>query len=196
MSAVTCSFEDVKGILNRTIARSRKIKARSKGESDWKNLAGLSPSALRTRTRNGGNGRPNLSRACCLEAESDSSSSESEWNESSAEDSYCSTDDEEDEAELAKEKEKPPASRVIVEVDLLTKAFEANAICQQCAGPVSLDVKTVCLTSSLVVTCNNVNCGYVFHGDQPAATTIHKDTNDNRERSTDYCNTQLFTIRD
>jgi hypothetical protein len=175
-------------------------------DSDWKNLAGLSPSLKTTRTRNGGNGRPDLKKRMRLinllqDSSSSSSSSasvssgsgsESDWNACSDEDSYCSSDEAADEIQLVKETTKPPATRVILEVDALTKAFEANAICQECAGSVSLDVNTMCLASSLVVTCDNVNCGYVFHGEQPAPTKVHEETLDKRERSTDYAVNVLY----
>jgi hypothetical protein len=120
-------------------------------------------------------------------------SSDSEWYSSSDEEDL-DDDDEEDEDLIVKETEKPPASRIKLEIDALTKAFESHAICKSCNGSVSLEVKTTCVASSVFVTCNNVNCGYIFHGDPASATTVHENTRDERERSTDYAANVLYVI--
>lgn len=160
--------------------------------NQWKNLAGMSPTATtRTRTRHAGNGRPDLNRRMLEDMSLESkSSSESEWYSSSSSDEEC----EEEEEQLLKEIEKPPASRIILEVDALTKAFEGHAICKSCNGSVSLQVKTTCLASSVYIHCNNSNCGYIFHGDRAAATTLHEMTRDERERSTDYAANVLYVV--
>jgi hypothetical protein len=162
-------------------------------ESDWNLLAGLSATAPTTRTRNGGNGRPSMNRRRMMLEDDSSSSSDSEWYSSSDEEGE-EEDDAEDEELIVKETEKPPASRIILEVDALTKAFEMHSICKACSGSVSLEVKTTCLASSVYVTCNNVQCRYIYHGDTAAPTTLHENTRDERVRSTDYAANVLYVL--
>ena len=85
-------------------------------EPDWK----LSRNSATTRTRYGGNGRPDLRRRKALEEVSESE--DSEWSQS-----YGSEEREED-LYLGK----PEATRVIVEVSAITKAFEENCSCPRC----------------------------------------------------------------
>jgi hypothetical protein len=161
-------------------------------ESDW-NLAGLSSTAPTTRTRHGGNGRPTLHRRWMMEVEEEeeeSVASDSSYN-SSDEESCTSEELDDDVLALT---EKPPATRVILEVDSLTKAVETNSICKECNGSLALVVKTTCLASSIVLSCCNSDCGFVYHAEQPAATTIHERTNDNRERNTDYAANVMYVV--
>jgi hypothetical protein len=167
-------------------------------ETDWK-LPGLSPSsAPRSRTRKNGHGRPDLNMA--RRRFEEMSLSDEEFSDSDAEWS-CSDDDsdsqqaKEDEKLLRKEREKPPATRVIVEAEALTDLFEANCVCKICSGSVTLQVNTLCLATSLVITCNNSKgCGHVVHGVQPAGTTVHERSLDNFERSTDYAANVLYVL--
>jgi hypothetical protein len=170
-------------------------------ESGWR-LPGLCSPVTGPRRPRNGNGvrRPELLSQARLRLEELSlsdevSSSDGEWKEwSSEEGSYCVFQEAEDEKQLLKEREKPPATRVIVEVNALTRLFEGNVYCPQYAGSITLEVKTLCLASSLVVSCNDVNCGFVLHGDPPATTTVHERVRDYRERSTNYAANVLYVL--
>jgi hypothetical protein len=93
-------------------------------ESNWANLPGINGSLTLSRTRGGGNGRPNLGKqnAYCqpVRVANLESSDSSYLQEESA--SSSEGKDEEEEEEDAK---KPPASRVILEVSALTKLRKA-----------------------------------------------------------------------
>jgi hypothetical protein len=79
--------------------------------------------------------------------------------------------------------------------DALVEAFESNARCKECnrEGTLSMTVKTVCLASSLVISCTNRACGYIFHA-KPAAQASVAVKRDNRERSTDYAINVLYVL--
>jgi hypothetical protein len=70
----------------------------------------------------------------------------------------------------------------------------AELACPRCAGPMKVNLRTVCIASSLGLECLNEACGYLFHAAPPAATSIHLARNDNFERSTDYAVNVLYVL--
>jgi hypothetical protein len=94
---------------------------------------------------------------------------------------------------LVEERNKPPASRVILEVSMLTNMFEKLCVCPQCGGKLSMSIKTVCSASSLVMSCpNGWKCGFIMYSDPPAA--VNLDNLDNREGSTDFAINVLYVV--
>jgi hypothetical protein len=152
----------------------------SNREDDW-NLNGKGSCTPPTRTRNGGNGRPNLTKRHWNEP---SESKDSEWTSPSLE------SDESDESVI--EPTKPPASRVIVEVESLKSTMEGNCRCKKCYKSVDVSLRTVCLATSIMITCKDVNCGFIYYSDPPAQVAI--ESPDNRERSTDYAINSLYVL--
>ena len=155
-------------------------------ESDW-NLPGSATPT--TRTRHGGNGRPHLARKDLFDA--------------SSSDHDDQTDNEEEEEDVSEEEanliapdnnKKPPASRVTLEVDSLTKMMEELGVCQDCNGPVEVTLKTTCLATSVKAICKDPGCAYILHSNPPAPTTVHDSNNDNYERSTDYAINVLYVL--
>lgn len=166
------------------VNESNKLKAK---ESDW-NLAGIDGSLARTRTRHSGQGRPNLKRredAWPVEVVNLESSDSEYLHESS---SSSEDDGEEDEDEG----KKPPASRVILEVSALVSMFQKLCLCPQCGGQLSMSLKTVCIATSMVMTCDRRKCGFIHYSDPPAP--VNLDSKDNRERSTDYAINVLYVV--
>jgi hypothetical protein len=165
------------------VNESNKLRAK---ESDW-NLAGVSGLLTASRTRHSGHGRPNLQRqdasygheVVILE------SSDSEY----LHESSSSLEDDEEGVEEAR---KPPASRVILEVSTLTSMFEKLCLCPTCGGKLTMSLKTVCLATSMVMTCNMRKCGFIHYSEPPAQVNI--DSKDNRERSTDFAINILYVV--
>jgi len=89
---------------------------------------------------------------------------------------------------------KPPATQVILEVDSLTKIIYELSKCPECKGPIDIEIKTTCIASHVKAACLNVDCGYILHSDPPAPTTIHKKSNDNYNRNTDYAVNVLYIL--
>jgi hypothetical protein len=160
-------------------------------EDDW-NLHGGSSSATTSSSRTrSGRVVPGFAEVT-LDCMSTSSGSDYESEES--ESSLVETSDDDAMEVVEEEPPKPPASRIIVEVDSLTKAFAANAKCKSCNEALAFEVKTTCIASNVILSCTSRKCGYVFHSDPPAATTLHAGTNDKRERSTDYAINVLYVL--
>ena len=92
--------------------------------------------------------------------------------------------------------EKPPTNRVILEVASLKKAFEDNSVCPLCKSKVEIAVDSVCLASSISLSCSNQLCGYIYHGDPPAKANIRVRNFpfDNRERNTDYAINIIYVL--
>jgi hypothetical protein len=152
-------------------------------ESDW-NLAGVSGSLMSTRTRNSGQGRPNLQylmqrrEAYCSPVREVVvlESSDSEY----LQESSSSSEDDKDQ-----ELKKPPALQVILEVSQLTELFDKLCNkCPSCGGKLSMALKTTCLATSMITTCTMRKCGFIHYSTPPAAATV--DNKDRKERSTDY----------
>ena len=152
-----------------------------------------------TRTRNGGLGRPTLKKKVLFEQ---SSSSSDEFSSEDLEDDHSSTtSNEEDdtlsegEAEPREEEvspKKPPSTRVIVEVESVTTSFEKHCRCLECGGPVEMTMRTIFIATSLMITCKDPKCAYVFHSIPPALVDV--ESSDNHERSTDYAVNILYVI--
>jgi hypothetical protein len=108
-----------------------------------------------------------------------------------AETSSSSEDDVE--GVLLVEERKPLASRVILEVSMLMNMFEKLCVCPQCGGKLLMSIKTVCIASSLVMSCPNGRmCGFIMYSDPPAA--VNLDNLDNRECSTDFAINVLYVV--
>jgi hypothetical protein len=164
-------------------------------ESDWSKLPGIDGSLTASRTRYSGQGRPNLHRqqeAYCQPVRSRrvvvnlESSSDSEYMQESSSSS-------EEEVEDEDEGKKPPASRVILEVSALTSMFGKLCHCPTCGGKLTLSLKTTCLATSMLMTCDTRKCGFIHYSDPPAPVNI-KNGKDNRERSTDYAINVLYIV--
>jgi hypothetical protein len=105
---------------------------------------------------------------------------------------HVNGEDEENEVPLEEEEQptrerlvKPSHNRVVMEVDQIDKAI-ASLACRDCGEAVKVTIKTVCVASSIGLECTNEECGFIYHPEAPAGTTIHLARGDNFERSTDY----------
>ena len=137
----------------------------SSSHNGW-NLAGIS-TPPQSRTRNGGNGRPNLAQPPrALLYDSDESSYSYETDSDSDLSEHVTVDT----------VEKPPTSRVLLEVTSLRKAFEANCVCPLCQSKVDFTID--------------------YHGDDPAKANIQVRNFpfDNRERNTDYAINIIYVL--
>ena len=169
----------------------------------WK-LFGTSGVAItRTRTRNGGSGRPAMFR----QEPSNGDFDEDEDSTYEEEDDEME-EEEEDELEevaeeikevsdlepLEEEMKKPTFTRVILEAKALNEVFESHCKCPQCGEQLKMEVKTICIASSIRLTCVNLNCSYVHYGNSPSAANIGDADQDNRERMTDYAINILYVL--
>ena len=144
-------------------------------ESDDWNLPGSS--ATTTRTRNAGSGRNRLKKQRLF---GDSSSSD---DESKDEESDGNNDEEAPSAEKEDDTTaKPTATRVILEVSQVKEAIAACCKCDECGGPMAVQIDTNCLASTLTVSCTDPECGFVHEGEPPASTTVHESNNDTYDR--------------
>jgi hypothetical protein len=166
---------------------------------DWK-LAGSSGPAVLTRTRGGGNGRPDIGgRIQRLLSFQEEAIDVDEEVESSA---MASLDPQEDEDLLVEEDSdvdddededgKPSSSRVILEVKALRNLLRKHCVCPECGGPLESSLDTTCLATSVSLECPNSDCGYLFLGDGPAGTKIKHQ--DKRERMSDYALNLLYVL--
>jgi len=174
-------------IINRA-TESRKL---TNKEEDWQ-LHGLAVAS--TRTRHGGKGRPNLKRKQFF----DSSTTESDEDDECDPDEASSESDSDLSEAEANERDgpvkKPPATRVTLEVASLKKMMDELSKCQDCSGPLDVEIKTTCIASQVKATCKDVNCGCILHSDPPAPTTMHENSNDNYNRNTDYAVNVLYVL--
>jgi hypothetical protein len=157
-------------------------------EEDWQGLVVGAVTA--SRTRGGGNGRPSLERASFGVSETvvlDDSDSNTTGSGSDADDE--SSDDE----TVSKVAQKPPHTRVLLEVSHLKSVF-AKYPCPECMEPLELKIRTVCIASNLELICNNKECSYVSNFDRPCTTTIHVDERCSYERMTDYAANVLYVL--
>ena len=152
-------------------------------ESDWK----LAYGALAiTRTRGGGHGRPDLNRmrrtalAPCSSGDESSDSGGEDSEEEAEEDEEPSTT-------------KPEHTRVILEIGHIENAFK-ELRCPHCQSSIKLTLRTVCIATSIGIECQNENCGYLYHGEQPSVTNIHAELKDSYERSSDYAINVLYVL--
>jgi hypothetical protein len=147
----------------------------AKGEEDWR-IVSAPEDPNHGRTRGGGNRR-----AAVVIVDSDSSSNEEEQEEPDV----VQEAEVEEGAVVARKKEKPSNNRVVLELDQIDKVFGQLA-CRDCVDPVKVTVRNICIATSIGIECMNEECGFLYHPEPPAATTIHLDRPDNFERSTDY----------
>jgi hypothetical protein len=104
---------------------------------------------------------------------------------------------EEDEEVIGNKKKttkKPSASHAILEVEALAKASAVPKGCLKYSGPIDLLVKTVCIASSVILTCKDLTCTFVYHGDAASGTTLHVNNRDNFNRMTDYALNVKYVI--
>jgi hypothetical protein len=112
-------------------------------------------------------------------------SSDSEYAQESSSSSQDDVEEQED--------KKPPALRVILEVSTLTAMFEKLCACPQCGGKLVMSLKTTCFATSMIMSCNlTCKCGFIHYSDPPAP--VNLDTQDNRERSTNYAITNVLYV--
>jgi hypothetical protein len=170
-------------------------------QEGW-NLAGGAVAAATamptSRTRNGGNGRPSLVKRTIFEL-----TSESEEDVVAVEEDSAVSSEEEEEAEEEEEKEeekeeeaavkkKPPAHRIILETSALADLIANNCHCSECLGPVDISYKTICLATTIELTCRDELCGYVYHSPAPSAASLGDVVR--RERSTDYAINIMYVL--
>jgi hypothetical protein len=97
---------------------------------------------------------------------------------------------------LVRRPPKAENTRVLIEVAQLEKVFDQLG-CPNCGEPLKMSVQTVCVATSIGMECTSQECTYLFHPQQPVATTIHgteDDKDDNYERSTDYAVNVLYVL--
>jgi hypothetical protein len=161
-----------------TVKESRRLSNR---ESDW-NLPGGS-GLTGSRTRRDGKQK---------EPPPPSSSSDGAWD---TEDEEDETEEEDEEAEMKLwQKEKPPHKRVIMEVMHVHEAFDKFSKCPECMGPLVLDLNTVCIATSINISCMNPDCEFMSYSPEGgiAETTMHQ--GDNFKRMTDYALNVLYVV--
>jgi hypothetical protein len=152
-------------------------------EDDWK-LNGDVVNTPPTRTRKGGHRRPKLVKDSPeVVVVTDARNSQSATtvttlsllsDESDIEDSDWTPTNEEDSLDSKEELVgKPSATRVILEVSSVKALMEKTCRCLQCNGSVEVFLRTVCIATSVMVSCKNLRCGFVA-----------------------YCNTQLSSFHD
>jgi hypothetical protein len=146
-----------------------------------------------TRTRGGGNGRPDLDSVArkrgdyaIVDLVNDEGKESDESNDSSEE-------EEEDVAEPPTKIVKPMHTRVILEVSQLQQAFR-DFPCPDCGEALELNLRTVCIATSIQLICNNQECSYVSNFDKPCPTTMHEEDRGDYERMTDYAVNVLYVL--
>jgi hypothetical protein len=192
-------------VAGRTVnARLERNKLASR-DTGW-NLNGSSTSVARSQTRGNGMVRPILIKAWFGESRSESEKEvecinldnveeKEELVEEIPQQQPVETEEEpEQAAHISKKKVKPSASRAILEVEALAKAFAATKGCPDCGSVINLEVKTVCLASSVILTCKDLLCSFVYHGDAASATILHVKDNNNFDRMMDYDVNVLYVV--
>jgi hypothetical protein len=140
-------------------------------EDDWQAHLCAADLSL-TRTRFGGQGRSNLARknddrvTLSVDSSLDVSISSEEQEED---------DDDELSEDESEKKVKPEASRVFLEVDALTATLKENCRCSECKSEVEVEMKTVCLATSIELTCTNPRCGLIYYSNPPAQVKRYDD---------------------
>jgi hypothetical protein len=149
-------------------------------ETDWK-LPGDGNTA--TRTRGGGKRKERPIHP------PSSSSSDEEWEYEGDEE-----EDEDDEEEMMLLQRKPLHQRVILEVKHVEEALVKFSKCPECGGVLHVTLNTICITTSIIMSCKNSDCEFVTFKPrgQCAQTSIHE--TDNFERMTDYALNVLYVL--
>jgi hypothetical protein len=88
---------------------------------------------------------------------------------------------------------KPTHTRVILEVSMLQQAF-ANYPCPECNRMLKLNIRTLCIASSIELVCKNKNCSNLCDFHRPATTKIHANECHKHEKMTDYALNVLFVL--
>jgi hypothetical protein len=155
-------------------------------EDDWKLVGATSTGFPTTRTRGGGSGRPNMNRKIAEEISSDSEEDVvvMETHVDDADNELSSDEEVDPEEEDEVSTKKPRYNRIIIETNALNDIIANNCHCSECMGPVDIEYKTICLATTIELTCKNVLCGYVYHSLPPAKARLGNLVN--RERSTDF----------
>ena len=166
-------------------------------QSGWN----LATGTMQTRTRHGGNGRPDLMAAAQRlsfhhGSDTDSSFFLDEEEDAAAADDGGDDDESVDESLSSFSEEKPMTKRAILEVESLSKLFENHCACPICKKPLTLLIDSICLASSMTAVCSTRGCGYVAHGDPPAKANIQVRNFpfDRRERTTDYAINIIYAL--
>jgi hypothetical protein len=168
-------------------------------ENDWNLVAA---SASLSRTRGGGNGRPNLDafreRMCISEVGPEDASDVGESITTSGSSATTTGTSVASSDSSARRRLKPSHSRVILEVDHIEKVFEKLG-CPKCGGPIKASVQTVCISPSIGFECMDKACSFSHEAEKPSSTSIHADSNANskstsHERSTDYAINVLYVL--
>jgi hypothetical protein len=81
---------------------------------------------------------------------------------------------------------------VIVDAEGLKATLQHNVRCQRCEGPVEVSLKTTCLATKIMIFCKNARCGFIYYS--PPLEQVEIESEDKRERSTDYCINILFVL--
>jgi hypothetical protein len=71
--------------------------------------------------------------------------------------------------------------------------MEKSCRCPECNGTVEMQVKTICLASSVMLCCKDEDCGYIDQSELPASAKIGE-AMDERGRSTDYAVNALYVL--
>jgi hypothetical protein len=163
-------------------------------EEDW-NLVTASGSL--SRTRGGGNGRPNVERArqrkesmFIEEIGPEDVVEVAESITTAASVTVASLTS--SEGTSRRSSSKPNHSRIILEVDHIEKVFDELG-CPKCGGPIKTSLRTVCISSRIGFECIDRDCGFSHNAEEPSTTTIHADSKYN-ERSTDYAINVLYFL--
>jgi hypothetical protein len=171
-----------------TRGTKREASRLSNKETDWMLDGGTAGKA--TRTRGGGKRRPPQSSSSS--SSSSSSEDDDEWEYEG--DNEDEEHNDEDEAQLLKEKEKPEHERVIVELKHVQDALEQFSKCPECKEPLRANVDTICITTSISLSCSNEACEFIAYSPgRCAKTVVHKDDK-NYERMTDYALNVLYVV--
>jgi rubredoxin len=159
-------------------------------ESDW-NIVGYNGQRVTSRTRFGGQGRPNLVKKVVNKEEydTDSDADDSDWE---SEDEETSSEEEDEDSEEEEPTTKPEATRVIVEVASLQDALQKHCVCPECKGALDMSIKTLCLATMLRMTCPC--CGYIYYSNPPPSKAEIGERIDDQERSTDYAINVLYAL--
>jgi hypothetical protein len=166
-------------------------------EADWKLISGHTAS----RTRGGGLGRPNLGQQTLPDvvvvADNDTATTTSEsLLTNSTDDAPVAESEDEASSDIATAEAasgKPTHTRVIIEVSQLAEVFEGYT-CPKCDAKLELNLRTVCIATSIELMCNTEGCFYVRNFSRPSVTKIHKQEQRQYERITDYAVNVLYVL--
>jgi hypothetical protein len=188
---------DIRGFKKCHVATANS-KLGNNAEKDW-NLVGIKtdgPSL--SRTRGGGNGRPNynIRKKQFNEPKSEETYSEPEWKEEDEDEDNEESYDDDDALtsgdESIVESVKPSATRVLFEVDSLVDTLEKHCRCVTCGGPMKSELKSTCLATNIRLTCTK--CGYIHYSHPAASASVGDPDAAPRERTTDYAVNVLYVL--